>query len=99
MKVFGREWLDAAKKKYRDAARAIDAWHKTVENVKWKHPMEVKETSNSASIVEDYVIFNIRGGKYRLVTVVRYDRDLIFVRSFLTHKQYEARANWEKGVL
>lgn len=99
MIVLGLECLDAAKKKYRDAAKEIARWHKAMENVQWQHPMDVKQTINTASIVGDYVIFNIRRNRYRLITVIRYPQALIFVRSFLTHKQYENQANWDKGVL
>lgn len=99
MKVFERQHLTAAKEKYQDAVTAIDSWYKAAENAKWQHIMEVRQTFSSASTVEGYVVFNIRGNNYRLVTVIRYPQGLIFIRSFLTHKQYEDRSNWDKGVL
>ncbi|MGO9273788.1 MAG: type II toxin-antitoxin system HigB family toxin [Terriglobia bacterium] len=53
-----------------------------------------------------YVIFNIRRNRYRLVTIVHYSRERygrlteghIYIRRFLTHKQYDNPANWDKGV-
>jgi mRNA interferase HigB len=99
MKVLQKSWLALGKEKYPDAAKAIEAWLKAAESAQWKHFMEVKQTSNSVSAVDEFVIFNIRGNNYRLVTVIRYPLGLIFVRSFLTHEQYDNRANWEKGVL
>src|ERR1700684_975705 len=99
MKVFERQHLIAAKEKYRDAAKEIDRWFKAVENAQWKHPVEVKQTFKDASTVDGYEIFNIRGNRYRLVTVIRYPQEIVFVRSFLTHRQYDNRANWDKGVL
>ena len=47
----------------------------------------------------EYIVFNIGGNKYRLITVIRFPLQVIFVRSFLTHKQYENESNWKKGVV
>lgn len=52
-----------------------------------------------------YVVFNIRHNRYRLLTMIHYSREKegriteghIYLRSFLTHKQYETKANWNKG--
>jgi mRNA interferase HigB len=57
-------------------------------------------------IHQDHVILPTHQQGYRLVTTIHYSRQLdgrvaeghIWVRSFLTHKQYENTANWEKGV-
>ena len=51
-----------------------------------------------------YVIFNIRGNRYRLVTVLHYDKTTtakrtmgqVYIRSFLTHKDYDNFANRDK---
>src|SRR5664279_6500883 len=63
-------------------------------------------SSKDADNVERYVIFNIRQNRYRLVTIIHYSREKegrtteghIYIRSFLTHKQYDKRANWDKGI-
>ena len=57
-------------------------------------------------IRQDHVILPTHQEGYRLVTTIHYSRQLhgrvaeghIWVRSFLTHQQYENTANWEKGV-
>src|ERR1700742_4726679 len=57
-------------------------------------------------ILQDHVILPTHPQGYRLVTTIHYSRQLdgrvaeghIWVRSFLTYKQYENTANWEKGV-
>jgi len=50
--------------------------------------------------------FNIRRNRYRLVTIIHYSRQKggriteghVYIRSLLTHKQYDDRKNWDKGV-
>lgn len=57
-------------------------------------------------IHQDHVILPTHQQGYRLVTTIHYSRQLdgrvaeghVWVRSLLTHKQYENQANWEKGV-
>ena len=54
--------------------------------------------------MDDYVIFNIRGNRYRLVTVVHYaklkagrqTKGHVYILSFLTHKEYDNQENWDK---
>ena len=57
-----------------------------------------------ADPVDGYVIFNIRQNRYRLVTVVHYSKTTdekqteghVYIRSFLTHKEYDNRSNWDR---
>jgi len=52
------------------------------------------------------VVFNIRRNRYRLVTIIHYSRlrderlteGHVYVRSFLTHKEYDNPAKWDQGV-
>jgi mRNA interferase HigB len=44
-------------------------------------------------LVGDRVIFNIRGGYYRLVTWVDYERKLVVMKWFGTHQEYQ-RGDW-----
>jgi mRNA interferase HigB len=57
-----------------------------------------------ADLVDGYVIFNIRQNRYRLITVVHYSKTMhekqteghVYIRSFLTHKEYDNRSNWDR---
>ncbi len=59
-----------------------------------------------ADAVEEYVVFNIRRNRYRLVTIIHYSRlrderlteGHVYVRSFLAHKEYDNPAKWDQGV-
>lgn len=56
----------------------------------WKTPAEIKAVYRNASFTaNNRVVFNIKGNDYRLVTAVRYDRGLMFVRLIGTHRQYD----------
>lgn len=106
MNVVTRNHLIEAKAEYPDAARGIDAWYKVAKTARWRNFVEVRQVFKDADHVDGYVIFNIRQNRYRLVTVVHYSREKddrlteghIYIRSFLTHQQYDTRSNWEKGI-
>jgi len=54
--------------------------------------------------VGKFVIFDLRSHRYRLVTMIHYAKVIegkqtegrVFIRSFLTHKEYNNSANWDR---
>jgi mRNA interferase HigB len=106
MHIVTAKHLNEAAQQYPDAAHEIQAWHKIAKDARWRNFTEVRQVFKDADDVDGYVIFNIRHNRYRLVTVIHYSREKesriteghIYIRSFLTHKQYNNRANWNKGV-
>lgn len=105
MNVVTRKHLVQAEKRYPDAAKEIGAWYKIATAARWRNFLEVRQIFKDADSVERYVIFNIRQNRYRLITIVHYSRKKddriteghIYIRSFLTHKEYDNKANWDKG--
>lgn len=106
MHVVTRKHLVDAESQFPDAAKEIRAWYKIADSVRWRNFTEVRQVFNDADDVDGYVIFNIRQNRYRLVTIIHYAREKdgrlteghIYIRSVLTHRQYDNRANWDKGV-
>ena len=106
MHVVTRKHLSKAEADYPDAAREIRAWFKIVSAARWRNFVEVRQVFKDADDVDGRVIFNIRQNSYRLVTIIHYAREVegrvtqghIYIRAFLTHREYDSRANWDKGV-
>ena len=102
--IVTRKHLRQAMEAYPDAANEIAAWTAVVEVVRWHNFDEVRRTFKDADSVEGYVIFNIRHNRYRLVTAVHYAKTTkerqtqghVYIRSFLTHKEYDNRSNWDR---
>jgi mRNA interferase HigB len=101
--IVTRKHLSEAMRDYPDAANEIAAWTGIVETVRWHNLVEVRNTFKDADSVNDYVIFNIRNNRYRLITVIHYAKTTdekqteghVYIRSFLTHKQYDNPSNWD----
>ena len=87
-----------------DAANEIQAWSVIVQVVRWHNFAEVRRMFKDADPVDDYVIVNIRQNRYRLITVIHYAKTTderrteghVYIRSFLTHKEYNNRSNRDR---
>jgi mRNA interferase HigB len=102
--IVTRKHLSEATIQYPDAANEIKAWVDIVEAVRWHNLPEVRSTFRDADLVGDYTIFDIRQNRYRLVTVIHYAKTTdekktqghVYIRSFLTHKEYDNPSNWDR---
>ena len=102
--IVTRKHLHEAVQQYPDAANEIKAWVVIVKGVRWHNFLEVRSAFKDADNVKGYVIFNIRQNRYRLVTIIHYARTTnqkrtqghVYIRSFLTHKEYDNPANWDR---
>lgn len=102
--IVTRKHLTEAMKSYQDAANEIKAWAAIVEAVRWHNFAEVRNMFKDADLVDAYVIFDVRHKRYRLITVIHYAKTMremqteghVYIRSFLTHKEYDNRSNWDR---
>lgn len=106
MHIVTRKHLVEATELYPDAKRELEAWYRIAASAQWRSFVEIRQVFPDADAVDGYVLFNIRQNRYRLVTIPHYAREKddritqghIYIRAFLTHRQYNTRANWDKGV-
>ena len=88
--VIGRKKLDKFKKKHADARGPVDAWLGDALNATWLCPNDIKARYPHASILAgNRVIFNIKGGHYRLVVMVRYVSGSVLIEWVGTHAEYD----------
>ena len=79
---------------HRAAKAAFDAWYKVVERAHWENFGDVRETFADASHVGRFVVFNVGGNKYRIITEIRFGWGRIYIRHVLTHREYD-RGSWK----
>jgi mRNA interferase HigB len=102
--IVTRKHLHEAMRHYPDATNEIKTWVAIVKEVRWHNFPEVRSTFKDADNVKGYVLFNIRQNRYGLVTVIHYAKTTspkrtqghVYIRSFLTHKEYDNPANWDR---
>ncbi len=67
----------------------LENWYRTAKKSRWENLVDVRESSRNADLYKDCVIFNIGGNKFRLIVKFRLPKNKIFVRSVLTHLEYD----------
>lgn len=80
-----REFFSA----HRDSESSLSGWYRTVRKANWQNLSELKQTYPSADLVGRYIVFNIRGNKYRLISRIVYRSQTVFVIAVLTHEEYD----------
>lgn len=104
MHIVTRKHLSEAIQRHPDAANEIKAWIVIVQAVRWHNFNEVRQIFKDADSVDGYVVFDFRNNRYRLVTVIHYAKTRdgkrteghVYIRSLLTHKEYNSRSNWDR---
>jgi mRNA interferase HigB len=89
---------------HKDAAKEITAWKAVVKAARWRNFEEVRRVFTDADDVNGYVIFDFRHNRCRLITIIHYVKTIegkptqgrVFIRSFLTHQEYDNPKNWDK---
>lgn len=72
------------------AKAAMMAWYTTATNATWKDFSDLKQTFSAADYVADCkVIFDVGGNKYRIVGLIGYRTQRIFVLFVGTHAEYD----------
>ena len=81
---------------YPETKNALKAWFKIVRLARYKNINELRKTFPRADLVGDKIVFDIGGNKYRLITVIHFNRGKVYVRDVLTHKEYD-KEKWKNG--
>jgi len=55
----------------------------------------LRRTFGSADYVDGYTLFDVGGNKYRIATVIHYDKQQLYVRQVMTHAEYD-RNDWRR---
>ena len=89
MHIIARKALRDFWERFPDSETPLLRWYKIVERSTFTNFSELRITFPSADLVDDLVIFNIGGNKYRLITSVHFNRGKIYIRHVLTHREYD----------
>jgi mRNA interferase HigB len=75
---------------HRAAEAPMRAWLTIAKAARWRNPVEVKATFNSADLLADgRVVFDVGGNKWRIVAKLNFRHQVLYVRFVGTHAQYD----------
>lgn len=86
MRVISNKALTALSMVHRDADAPLQAW-RIVETGAFSNYAELKGAFNATDKVGDFYVFDIGGNKYRVISSIHFNRQMLFVRHVFTHKE------------
>jgi mRNA interferase HigB len=95
MHVISRKALRQFWERYPDSKTALARWFKIVQQTGFRNFVELRAAFPTADKVDDWMVFNIGGNKYRLIASVHFNRGKVYIRHVLTHAEYD-RGGWKK---
>jgi mRNA interferase HigB len=93
--IISRKALIQFWEKHPDSQSGLARWFKVLEKTEFHSFAELRTVFPSADKVQDWIVFNIGGNKYRLITVIHFNRGRAYIRYVLTHSEYD-RGDWKK---
>ena len=69
---------------------ALEVWYKKVSKSSWENLNDLKQDFLSADYVgNNRVVFNIKGNNYRLIAIIIYVSQKVYIRWIGTHGEYD----------
>ena len=90
MRVIAKKILRDFWEKHEDCEQQLKSWFREAQKAEWENPNQIKDEYPSASILNDNrVVFNIKGNNYRLVAILIFASQKVYIRFIGTHKDYD----------
>lgn len=90
MRIFTEQAIKEYAEAHPDSKVALQDWVSTVKRSRWTCFADVKKNYNSVDNVDNqHYVFNIKGNDYRLVVVIKFTIQFVYIRFIGTHKEYD----------
>jgi mRNA interferase HigB len=93
VRVIGQAVLTKFARRHAQARKPIARFLDLALAAEWKHLPDLRDTFASADYAPEtgIVIFDIGGNKYRLVALVNFETQTLFIDKILTHEEYDRK--------
>ncbi|MEO1096435.1 MAG: type II toxin-antitoxin system HigB family toxin [Bacteroidota bacterium] len=90
MRVVSKKRLVDFYSHHASSKTALEVWYQKVSKTSWDSLNDLKQDYPSADYVgNNRVVFNIKGNDYRLIAIVIYVSQKVYVRWIGTHAEYD----------
>jgi mRNA interferase HigB len=80
--------------KHRESETVMREWINRVYDADWDNFSDVRKTFNHADIYKCCTIFDVGGNKYRIITKIKYEWKIVYIRFVLNHFEYDQK-KWQ----
>lgn len=90
MRIIRTTIIEEYYRKHAEAKTPLEWWASIIRNLELSNLNNIKNHFGSADVIgKDRVVFNIKGNKFRLITVVIIRNQTVYVRWAGTHAEYD----------
>ena len=90
MRIIAKSTLVAYYNRNPKAKASLVDWYEKTKKAKWKCFADVKKTFNSVDNVgNQHYVFNIRGNNYKLIVVIQFTPQRVYIRFIGNHEEYD----------
>jgi mRNA interferase HigB len=95
MHVISRKRLNEFVKDHPGAKSALAHWYRVMKGGNFSNVAELRAIFPAADQVGKLTVFNVGGNRVRLIAAIHYNRRKVYVRSVLTHREYDEQ-QWKE---
>ncbi len=95
MHVISRKALRKFWESHPDSRSSLSRWYKAMAKHNFGGFNELRASFPTADKVDELIVFNISGNRYRLIASIHFNRGKVYIRHILTHPEYDKGA-WKK---
>ena len=74
------------------ADEPLQGWRRVMEKNRFGNWTELKRAFNAIDKVGELTVFDIGGNTYRLIAYIRFEKQIVYVKAVLTHREYDKGA-------
>jgi mRNA interferase HigB len=90
MKIIAWSTLAAYSEAHQETKTSLTRWHTLVKAARWASMDDVRQAAPNATVLNaQRVRFEIAGGNYRLIVMIHFRRQMVFVNFIGTHAEYD----------
>ena len=94
MRIIAKSTLTEYYTRNPQAKAALEEWYEKTKRAEWTCYADIKRTFNSVdSVGNKRYVFNIKGNDYRLVVIILFTPQRVYIRFVGTHAEYDKITN------
>lgn len=76
--------------RHNDSKTALEEWYYKTTRAEWRNLSDIKKNFNSVDYVgNNRFVFNVKGNNYRLVAIIIFSSQKVYIRFIGTHAEYD----------
>ncbi len=90
MRIFTEQTIKQYIEQHPKSKVALQEWTSIVKRSTWRSFADIKATFNSVdNIGNQHYVFNVKGNTYRVVVVIKFTVQFVYIRFIGTHTEYD----------